>query len=65
MQIKKVNSLFKIKPKTFLFRPADPGEEGWIVPEAHDGEAGGLRRPVRYLSRHVHRNQRDRDPHGN
>lgn len=47
-----------------LFCLADPGEEGGLVPKAHDGQASGLRCSIGHLSRHVHRNKRDWNTHG-
>lgn len=57
----------KIKPlliKASFPLLSDSGEKGGLVPEAHDGQTRGLRRPVRHLSWHVHRNQRDWNTNG-
>lgn len=48
---------------TVLVLPASGiGEEGGPVPEAHDGQAGQLRLPVRHLPRPLPRHHRDRHP---
>ncbi|CAN0348743.1 unnamed protein product, partial [Ectocarpus fasciculatus] len=37
-----------------------PGEEGRLVPQAHDGEAGELRVPFRHLTGPISWHHRDR-----
>ena len=60
------NHFFKyLKLVLHLLSPdSAPGEEGWTFPEAHDGQASGFRGAVGHLSRHVHRDQRDRTTDG-
>lgn len=37
-----------------FFLHKDPGEEGWLIPKAHDGKASRLCGPLSHLPRHVH-----------
>lgn len=56
--------MFVVKKNNNNFVLSALGEEGGSVQEAHDGKASGLCCSLCHLSRHVHRNQRDRNTHG-